>query len=686
MRTQLVRLKTRRQGFTQWIVIAILTLTIIHSFSFRLMAYGASPEEAATPSKNSTPFTPSKDLLQELQLLQEEEVITGTWTLHPLKDSPIQVTIITDRMLEQAGATHIRQTLQDVPAIQIRPFASGFDSFQLQGVPDSQTLFMVNGQELIGSVGGQLFTRGLLATPAWESIEIVNGGTSVQYGSNAISGVINLRTKPGVEELGGTLFGQYGRHQSLTVFGAPEFSVGKLSGYFSFGATRSDGFDLTPNVRTDGSPEFFTSLASGQVDYRITDRLKVSVFSLYTNDDRTSQQNPTTSIPSIRESETRNRRLQAVFRMDWNPDTESTLTFWGHYQNFFDGADGARRDTDVQIRATSRTEELWEPQFQYTRSIGSMHLLTVGGEYDFRRARGGAQRGGQASVGEGALWAQNEMTMTEWLTVLVGGRYTSNTDSGGFFSPQATLLAKHGEWRSRFSYSRGFRSPDLAESDFLFVETGGFGVVGNPNLRPAKSHSFSLNLQRFFSRGQMGLTLFRHQVKNTVDFAGPCANAEATSIGLPTFLCVKAINSEDIRTQGLELDGTLSPWSWLSMTIGYMYVDAINQETDEKLFAVSPHSFKTRVRFHWQHWDATIRLRYFSSFGLSDANRNGRVDRAEKAPSNTQVDLRVSRRIQGQFEIYGGVENLTSARINVRSIIQPQETDPFWFFGMRLHL
>ncbi len=665
---------------------AIAAFTCIMSLCLGTSNSTASSDIPSPAINELTSGILSEDLRQELQYLQEEEVITGTWTLHPLKNSPVQVNIITDRMMEQAGATHIRQTLQDVPAIQIRPFASGFDSFQLQGIPDSQTLFMVNGQELIGSVGGQLFTRGLLATPAWESIEIVKGGTSVQYGSNAISGVINLRTKSGVENLGGTVFGQYGRHQSLTVFGAPEFSVGKLSGYFSFGATRSDGFDLTSNPRTDGSPEFLTALASGQVEYRLTDHVKLSAFLLYTNDTRTSQQNPTLAIPSNRESETANRRLQAVVRMDWNLDTASTLTLWGHYQNFFDGAEGIRRDTNAIIRTTSRTEELWEPQFQYTRSIGSSHLFTLGGEYDFRRARGDAQRGGNASVEEGALWIQDEITLTPWLHMLLGGRYTSNTDSGGFFSPQASVLVTPGQWRGRFSYSRGFRSPDLAETDFLFVETGGFGVVGNSNLRPTKSHSFLLNLEREFTRGQIGLTLFRHKVTNIIDIvSNQCSAEEIAALGIPSFLCFKASNEQDIRSQGLEINSTVTPWSWLSMTAGYMYVDAVDLDSGAQLFAVSPHSFKTRVRFHWQQWDATIRLRYFSSFGRFDANGNGRVNQNEKAPSNTQLDLRLARMLNHQFEIYGGAENLTGARINVRSVVVPPESDPFWFFGMRAH-
>lgn len=45
-------------------------------------------------------------------------VITGTATPHPQKDSPVKTELITGEMLEQAGATHVGQSLHDVPGVQ----------------------------------------------------------------------------------------------------------------------------------------------------------------------------------------------------------------------------------------------------------------------------------------------------------------------------------------------------------------------------------------------------------------------------------------------------------------------------------------------------------------------------------------------------------------------------------------
>lgn len=50
----------------------------------------------------------------------EAEVVTGTSTPHKQKDAPVETERISGKQLEEAGASHVGQTLQDVPAIQPR--------------------------------------------------------------------------------------------------------------------------------------------------------------------------------------------------------------------------------------------------------------------------------------------------------------------------------------------------------------------------------------------------------------------------------------------------------------------------------------------------------------------------------------------------------------------------------------
>lgn len=659
---------------------AVVTLFVAGLF-WLIPTIGEAAEEMTSERarKNDTAST--------TQLEVPDIVITGTSTPHTEKDSPVEIERITGTMLEQAGATNIRQVLQDVPAIEARRAPGGFPTFQIQGLPSIHTLFLRNGQELIGAAEGAIFSRDLLASPEIESIEIVKGGGTVQYGSDAIGGVINLRTRKATQPVGALLMGQYGRFNTATTFAAPEFRVGKFGGYVAAGVSGSDGFDLNQaTARTDGDPDFSTKSASGHFDYQLSNDATVSLYTHYSNDDRKTKQNRTGAIPSIREIKATNQRTQTVLRLDWSPDAISTFTLWGHHQVFQSDSRTFRLDTGARTALFRRTQELWEPQFQYTRQIDRFNRLTIGGEHDLRRGRGQSLKGGSAELTESAGWVQDEIAVLPWLDVLLGGRYTTNNKYGGFFSPQTTLLLKPGNFRGRFTFTRGFRSPSLDETAFNFVEPGGVGVIGNPSLEPEKSTSFTANLEYYFERAKLGTSVFRHDVEDLIEFLPRCTAAEAASLAVPSSLCFKASNITEARSQGFELEAGVKLFDWLYADTGYMYLDVRDQTTDALLFQRSPHTWKTSIRMEYAGWDFTTRMRYVSSFGFADLNRNSKIEPHEKAPGNTQIDVRIARVLKQGVEMYGGVENLTEARMNVSSGVSPLPGARLWFVGLRMTL
>lgn len=640
-----------------------------------------------------TPSPAPSSLTKTAGLRVDDIVITGTWTPHVQKDSPVEIERITSRMLEQAGATNIRQVLQDVPAIELRRSGGGFQNFQIQGLDSKMTLFLVNSQELIGSIEGATFTRDLLASPEIESLEIVKGGASVQYGSDAIGGVINIRTRKATQPMAATFMGQYGRFNTVTTFAAPEFrsTDGKFGGYVSAGVSKSDGVDYSPNTpATNGDPNFSTKTVSGHFDYTLSNASRVSIYSHYTDDDRVSR-GGATAASTRTETRSNNERTQTILRWDWNPDASSTFTLWGHHQVFQNDSRTNILSSGAQNRISRFTQELWEPQFQYTRQFGEHHLLTVGGEHDNRRIRGQnfVTNSTVRDLTESAGWFQDEISVLPWMDLMLGSRYTSNSKAGGFWSPQTTLLLKPGNFRGRFTYTRGFRSPALDELGSAFIEGGFVGIIGNPNLEPEKSTSYTANLEYYFERAKLGASVFRHEVSNLIQFlGGACSPGEVASLpGIQAGNCFKPTNVAATTSQGFELEGGIRPLDWLTVETGYMYLDATDDNTGQPLFNRSRHAWKTRVNIIHDGWNFTARLRYFSSFGFSDVNGNGRVDRTgnELAPSNVQLDLRLSRTLKNGLDVYVGADNVTESRVPVSSSF-PLEGQHLYYVGMRMTL
>lgn len=691
---------TFTQTFLSVLAIALLQTGWVHAAEESPKTEIAPPEEApAQPEKVSAP--PEEDSAQPKSpalpssskngLRVDDIVITGTWTPHAQKDSPVEIERITGKMLEQAGATNIRQVLQDVPAIELRRSAGGFQTFQIQGLDSKHTLFLINGQELIGSIEGATFTRDLLASPEIESLEIVKGGAAVQYGSDAIGGVINIRTKKATQPVGATLTGQYGRFNTVTAFAAPEFrsADGKFGGYLSGGVSKSEGVDYTQNTpATNGDPNFSTKTVSGNFDYEISHSSKLSLYTHYTDDDRVSR-GGTTAASTRTETRSNNERAQTVLRWDWNPDAVSTFTLWGHHQTFQNDSRTNILSSGAQNRISRFTQELWEPQFQYTRQIGQQHLLTVGGEHDIRKIRGQNFVNGSTirHLTESAGWFQDEISVLPWIDLVLGSRYTTNSEAGGFWSPQTTLLIKPGDFRGRFTYTRGFRSPRVDELSSSFIEGGFAGIVGNPNLSPEKSTSYTGNLEYYFERAKIGASLFRHEISNLIQFVGgTCPAAELANLpGIAAANCFSPQNVAAATSQGFELEAGARPVDWLYLETGYMNLDTKDDNTGHYLFNRSRHAWKGRMNVTYEGWNFTTRVRYFSSFGFTDANGNGRIDRnpSELAPSNVQVDMRLSRTLKNGIDVYVGADNITESRVPVSTSF-PLEGQHLYYVGMRM--
>lgn len=674
-------------------VLAILAITSLHTVT-PLDTQAAEETPSSVPDTSPKADDPGLPPVAPPQsgLRVDDIVITGTWTPHAQKDSPVEIERITSKMIEQAGATNLRQVLQDVPAIEFRRTGGRFQQFQIQGLESIHTLFLVNGQELIGATEGGQFTEDLLASPDVESIEVVKGAAAVQYGSDAIGGVINIRTKRGTKPLGGTITGQYGRYNTVTTFAAPEFrsADGKFGGFISAGVSKSDGVDyISATPVTNGEPRYSTKNISANFDYAFSNSIKFSLYNKYTDQDRIGL-GGATAASTRSQTTSNNERNQTVARMDWNPDAVSTFSLWGHYQSFQNESRTNTLGTGAQTRISKYTQTLWEPQFQYTRQLDQHNLLTLGGEHDIRSIEGlnFSSPSAVKRLTESAGWLQDEISVLPWMDLVLGSRYTTNSEAGGAWSPQATLLLKPGNFRGRFSYTKGFRSPGLSELGAAFVEGGFFGIVGNPNLAPEKSTSYTANVEYYFERAKIGASVFRHDVNNLIQFVnGTCSATEAASLGVTQNFCQKPFNTAVTRSQGFELEAGIRPLTWLYLETGYMYVDARDQTTDQYLFGRSRHTWKTRANIEYDGWTFTTRLRYFSSFGFTDANGNGRIDRdqSELAPTNVQLDLRLAKTLANGMEFYVGADNITESRVQVGGVAPP-EGQHLYYVGMRMTL
>src|SRR5690349_20749864 len=143
----------------------------------------------------------------------EEVIVTGSRIARPNLESTVPVTTVTGEELFQTGGTSIGDLLNDLPALRSTFSQSnssrflgttGLNLLDLRGLGTQRTLVLVNGRRHVGSdilnnaVSPDTNT---FPTDLIESIDVVTGGNSAVYGSDAIAGVVNFKLKTDYEGL-----------------------------------------------------------------------------------------------------------------------------------------------------------------------------------------------------------------------------------------------------------------------------------------------------------------------------------------------------------------------------------------------------------------------------------------------------------------------------------------------------
>lgn len=124
-------------------------------------------------------------------------VTTPTKTSQKLSETPATVRVITAEEIEKRGYFTLEEALSDLPGMQFRNIL-GFNSYVfMRGIPNQNNLIllMVDGVQMNELNSGGFYGGGQWNLANVERIEVVYGPASALYGTNAVSGIINIITK-----------------------------------------------------------------------------------------------------------------------------------------------------------------------------------------------------------------------------------------------------------------------------------------------------------------------------------------------------------------------------------------------------------------------------------------------------------------------------------------------------------
>ena len=138
-------------------------------------------------------------------------VVTGSRIARPTLSSPVPLTSVSVGELTETGDVSLGDALNDLPSLRSTYSAgnssrfigtAGLNILDLRGLGTSRTLVLVNGKRHItASPGSYLVDVNTIPVDLLERVDIVTGGNSAVYGSDAVAGVVNFVLKRNFEGL-----------------------------------------------------------------------------------------------------------------------------------------------------------------------------------------------------------------------------------------------------------------------------------------------------------------------------------------------------------------------------------------------------------------------------------------------------------------------------------------------------
>ena len=139
----------------------------------------------------------------------EEVIVTGSRIARGNVEAATPVTELTVDQLLSSGVTSIGDTLNDLPALR-GTFTSanstrfigtaGVNFLDLRGLGEDRTLVLVNGRRHVSGTDGELTVdTNTIPADLLERVDVVTGGASSIYGSDAVAGVVNFVLKQNFE-------------------------------------------------------------------------------------------------------------------------------------------------------------------------------------------------------------------------------------------------------------------------------------------------------------------------------------------------------------------------------------------------------------------------------------------------------------------------------------------------------
>jgi iron complex outermembrane receptor protein len=609
----------------------------------------------------------SPDLSQaSLEDLMNIQVTSVSKKEQKLSKVGAAIFVITQEDIRRSGATNIPDLLRLVPGVDVAQVDANRWAISIRGLNDqhaNKVLVLIDGRSVYSpSFSGVFWDMVDVPLEDIDRIEVIRGPGGTVWGANAVNGVINIITKSAASSQGGLISagaGSKDRAEGLVQYGG---QIGQGGSYRVFGRYSDTDNAAFPNGQT-AADGWMAGHAGFRSDWNLSprDTLTVQGDFLKTDESQTITTLFSNELPLLK-----------TFNDPLNVTAANILGRWGHTL-----ANGSQMSLQVYEDYSRRLDQGFVDS-QSTVDIDFQDHVALGSQNDIvwglgtRVIDGDYINGYQLTVIPGhrvdhlySAFVQDELKLTDSLSLTIGSKVEHNDFTGFEFEPSAQLVWAPTERQTWWaSAARAIREPSPSdvgvEDDVTSVAMGPtFAIVraiGNPNIKAEEFRDLEAGYRaQANKRLSLDITAFAGFYRN-LEASAAQAPYFATQQGVPYLVLPELlVNGPRAHTYGGEFSANWNLTNRWRISPGYSYfhlqIDG-NSQALVTLPGTSPnHQFQVRSLLDLPHhleWDNTL--------GYVGKLLVGNI------PAYARVDSRLGWRVGEFFELSIVGQNLLTPR------------------------
>ena len=472
----------------------------------------------------------------------DDVVVTAQYAPTDSRSAVHKIRTISNATIQQRGVTNLEQLLSQELNIRVSQDMILGSSINLQGVSGQNVQIMIDGVPIIGRVGGDI-DLGQVNLANIERVEIIEGPLSVNFGTNALGGVINLITKKTQIHKFNTqinaLWEDVGRQNKSFSFGIrpdTDILVKFQAGYNKFnGFSPPSDDDKDKNQRSTLWNPKEQKMGGFSVRYNLGKDQRLQYSAKWFNEN-------ITNLGKVRRPQYKPYAFDDYYqtlRQDFSLHQEGSIgsnfylkTTLGY--NYFQRKKNTFRfnfNTEEKLELLNQQDTTRFKAFIFRPVLASKNQdwkinFQVGLDFHYENGFGkrindpDSDKPNFSDLKDYAIFGSLQYEAFDDFILQLGTRAAKNTRFNAPLIPSVNIKYSFDKLTLRGSYAKGFRSPSLKELFFYFVDASHF-ILGNPDLKAETSNNYQVaadwKSQLKKHRIEASVTAFYNHIQQKID-------------------------------------------------------------------------------------------------------------------------------------------------------------------------